>query len=619
MDSSALVLLMYNDNGNTPWRSDAMNAKNTTIAVLPFVNMSANAENEYFSDGITEEIISALAQIESLKVISRTSSFYFKGKDIPLKEIARQLNASTIVEGSVRTSGSQVRITAQLIEATDDVHYWSETWDRKLENIFAIQDEISLLVADKLREHLGHFEIGEHLVKPQTQSLSAYQFSLKARYHFNKWNPDDARIAIDFWEQALALDPKHVESHIGLADAYGFMATIECMPREEAWQKAAQYMYTAFELAPNDAGVHYQLANTAFFTACDVAEAARHAFRSITLKPNYPMAQQFMAFLYMLKGDMEQGLDHLQLALDIDPLNQETLFYKAYYFYRTEQFEQALHQLNACLEHNPKNIPAAIVKSYALLMLKRFDEVIDLLNAIPDNIVIPDEDLGIRCLTYILSNNEKLADKYTAKLEQAAQNPMAFQAHSYLFLAYANSGKVDEAFHWLETSLEKKSSIFLLSYTDPLANELRQDARYAEFHQRLYPPIAPEEAQRQKKHSVEDEHTVAELVQKLTLLMQQEEPYLNPNLTLRLLAAHMEIHPNQLSWLLNDRFGKNFNSFVNNYRIERFKTLAKNPANSHISLIGLAYESGFNSKTVFNTYFKKVEGVTPRAFVKAIS
>jgi adenylate cyclase len=440
-----------------------MKNKNHTIAVLPFVNLDKEKENEYFSDGITEEIINALAQIENLKVISRTSSFYFKDKNIPLKEIAKQLNASTILEGSVRTAGNQVRITAQLIEAEEDVHYWSKTWDRKMENIFDIQDEISLLIADKLREHLGHFEIAEHLVKTQTDSLDTYQLSLKARYHFNKWNPDDVRSAIAYWEQAISVDPRHTESYLGLADAYGFMATTEFLPREEAWQKAANFTSKAFKLDPNNAGAHYQLANLKLYTECDFQESIRHTLQAIEIKPNYVEAQQYMALQYIISRDMEKGAKHLQHALEIDPLNQETLFYQAYYNYRIGQFEKALDQFDEILINNPKNIPALVVKSYALMMLKRHEEVLTLLDEIPESIVMPDEDLGIRCLTYILKDDKAHAQKLFQKLQRTAKNPMAFQAHSYLFLAYANLGNFNEAFDWLNSAMELKSSILLLS------------------------------------------------------------------------------------------------------------------------------------------------------------
>jgi TolB-like protein/AraC-like DNA-binding protein/Tfp pilus assembly protein PilF len=588
-----------------------------TIAVLPFVNMSSDPENEYFSDGVTEEIINALAKIEQLKVISRTSSFFFKNKDIPLKEIASQLNVAIVLEGSVRVAHNMVRITAQLIEAADDFHFWSESWDRKLENIFEVQDEISLLIAEKLREQFGHFEIADHLVRRQTDSLDAYALSLKAKYYFNKWNPEDVRTAIGLFEQVIQMDPQHTESYVGLADAYGFMAATEFMPREEAWQQAVSYTHKAYELDPENAGVHYQLANLAFFTDCNFAEAARHTFRAVELKPSYPEAQQYMSFLYMLCGNMDKALHHLQLALAIDPLNQETLFYKAYYAYRTKEFASARQQVEALLDKNPKNLPALVVKAYCLLMLREFDEAISLMESMPPEITIPDEKLGISCLASIMRGDQAKTAEYLPKLKSGAEENTSFQAHSYLFLAYVQQNRFDEAFDWLEKALKMKSSIFLMSFSGPLAQALKQDARYTSFHRQLYPAIGQETEADEKKDPLLDEATANAYEEKLLDFVENESPYLNPGLGLRLLAEQVEIHPNQLSWLLNEKLGKNFNEFVNHYRLSHFKQLALDDANHHISILGLAYESGFNSKTVFNTFFKKTEGMTPKAWLKS--
>jgi len=160
--------------------------------------MSSDGETDFFCDGMTEEIINALAQIPELRVTSRTSAFYFKGKNIPITEIGRQLGVSTVLEGSVRLAGKKMRITAQLIQADEDFHFWSATWDRQMENLFEVQDELSLEIAEKLREHFGHFEIQEHLVSPQTDSLDAYTLFLKGRYYFNKWNPEDIKTAMQF-------------------------------------------------------------------------------------------------------------------------------------------------------------------------------------------------------------------------------------------------------------------------------------------------------------------------------------------------------------------------------------------------------------------------------------
>ena len=600
------------------WRERMKKQKPTekTIAVLPFVNMSGSEEMEYFSDGITEEIINALAGIENLKVTSRTSSFYFKNKNIPIGQIAKELNVATILEGSVRLAAKTIRITAQLIHAEEDFHFWSETWDRKLENIFEIQDEISLHIAEKLREQYGHFEIQDHLVEKKTVSLDAYEYFLKGRYHFNKWNPVDARKAIELFEKAIALDPNHTDSYVGLADAYSFFAVTELMPREEAWEKSRNYTDKAYSLNPENAGVHYLLANVSFFYDANFQEAFNHGLRSVELKSNYPEAQQFVSMLYMILGEKEKAKQHLEMAHSIDPLSQETLFYRAYFHYRTNNYSEALSLFDECLANNPHNIPAYIVRSYCLLKMGQFDDAIHFLEKMPEEIVVHDERLGTLCLAYILKNDKAELETYFTQLKEKAQNPTAFQAHSYIYLAYAYMRKADEAFAWLDKAIQLKSSVLLLSFTDPLANNLKKDPRFEKFKKKLYRHSAEPEKSTTDKPPLIDSETANIYTENLLRFIEEEEPFLVPNLSLRSLADQVEIHPNKLSWLLNERMGKNFNEFINYYRIEYFKKLAINPENSHISLIGLAYESGFNSKTVFNTYFKKETGMTPKEFLK---
>ncbi len=594
---------------------EKLNPTEKTIAVLPFVNMSDSGEMEYFSDGVTEEIINALAGIKHLKVTSRTSSFHFKNKHVPIRQIANELNVATVLEGSVRLAGQTVRITAQLIHAEEDFHFWSETWDRKLENIFEIQDEISLHIAEKLREQYGHFEIQEHLVEKNTGNIEAYEYFLKARYHFNKWNPVDARKAIEFYKKAIKLDPNHTDSYVGLADAYSFFAVTELMPREEAWKKSRENTDKAYSLNPKNAGVHYLLANVSFFYDADFQGAFEHGLRSVELKSGYPEAQQFVSMLYMILGEKEKAEQHLEIAHSINPLSQETLFYRAYFHYRFENYPDALKLYDECLAKNPNNIPAYVVRSYSLLKLGKFDEAILFLNKMPNEIVVHDEKLGTLCLAHILKNDRTETEKCFAELKKKAMDPHAFQAHSYLYLAYANMGKADEAFAWLNKAIQLKSSVLLLSYTDPLANNLKNDQRYNNYKNQLY-KYSDNTQSTQEKPPLLDAATANIYTKKLLRFIEEEEPFLIPNLSLRSLAGRMEIHPNKLSWLLNEQMGKNFNEFINFYRIEYFKKLALDVENSHISLIGLAYESGFNSKTVFNTYFKKETGKTPKEFLK---
>ena len=589
--------------------------KDLTIAVLPFVNMSASDENEYFSDGITEEIINALAKIGNLKVTSRTSSFFFKGRNIPIAEIGNELNVSTILEGSIRLAGKQMRITAQLIDVADDFHFWSESWDRELENIFEIQDEISLIIADKLREHLGHFEIQKHLVEKQTDNIDAYEYSLRAKFLRNKWNPEDVKTAISLYEKALELDPDYDESHVGLADCYSFLGTTGFMPFEEAWGLTIKYTSQALELNSLSSGVHYQLSNQAFFAECDYGKSLEEMKKAIEINPNNAEAQQFLSFLYIIAGDREKSLEHLGIALCLNPLSEETHFFKAYYHYMIEEYPESLELLDKCLNANDKNIPAHSIKPLCLLKLGRFDEVISYFDHIPPDVVIEGEKTGALGLAYTLKKDTANASRYLEKLTAQAKEAYGHTADSYLFMMSAVNGDKDKAFKWVVRAIENNASLLLLRYTDPLAAPIKDDPRYDAFKQTIYQTNSSKEPVSQKS-ALLDANTSISYSNRLIEHISANKPYLNPDLSLRELAKQIDIHPNHLSWILNQSLGKNFNEFINQYRIEAFKSLARAQANEHLTIEGLAYESGFNSKTVFNTYFKNETGLTPRQFLK---
>lgn len=586
-----------------------------TIAVLPFVNMSASQENEYFSDGITEEIINALSRIQSLRVTSRTSSFFFKHKKVPLKQIGAELNVSTILEGSVRLSGDTLRITAQLVQVAQDFHFWSHTWDRKLENIFQIQDEISLLIADKLREHLGHFEIQEHLVNKQTDNLGAYQLFLKGLFHFRKWNPADVRTAIGLYEKALLLDPSHAQSVIGLADCYSFLATTGFMPFAEAWAKSAELTHQGLALNDQLADGHYQLANICFFTAGDYAGALGATLQAIACNPNYVEAQQYLSFLYILVGKKSKARQHLNAAVAIDPLSPETLFHNAYFDYMNEAYAGALQKLDRCLDQNPGNIPARIVTCYCLLKLGRYEEVLNYFSRLPPGTVSPGDQLGITTVAHTLKNDAARAAACLDELTAHVATAEGFRAGAYLLFVYAAAGEKEKAFGWISQAIAGKSPLLLIYFVDPLVHSLKADPRYARFRQIIFPQTARRAAKKNGKAPL-SEQAIARYTHRLDQYLREEKPYLDPGLSLRALAERTGMHPNQLSWLLNESIGKNFNEFVNQYRVEAFKQFAKDPHNAHLTLSGLAYESGFNSKTVFNTFFKRQTGLTPKQYLK---
>lgn len=588
--------------------------ENKSIAVLPFANMSDKQDSEFFADGITEEIINALTRIPGLRVTSRTSSFFFKGKNVPVPEIGEQLGVSLILEGSIRFGGNKVRITAQLIQAQDDFHFWSDSWDRELDDIFEVQDEISLLIAEKSREFLGHFEIEDHLVFQQTENISAYEYSLMAKYHKNKWNPDDASLAEEYYLKSLDLDPKHVASIIGLADVYSFMGMTGSMSFEDAWMKCNDLIEKTLELDPDNPEAYYQKGHSAFFTECDFQKAFDLGTKAIQLKPNYVEAQQFLSFLHVLAGNTSRAKKHLDIALGIDPLSQETLFFKAYFDYMNRDYSAAFDQLSSCLEVNPKNIPAHAVMTLCMIKMGKYEEVTHYFDELPVELVIG-EKMGSLGLAHAHMKDDANTKKYMDLLIEDAQSPNGFTSDSFLFMLYAVTGQIDKAFDWVESGIQNKSTLLMLRFPDPMVDVLRSDERYQKYHQQIFPKVMKETSSSNKKPLL-DADAAETYRTKLLGHLDSHQPYLDAALTLRLLAEQIDIHPNKLSWLINEMHEQNFNQFINNYRIAHFKKLAVDPNNEQFSILGLAYESGFNSKTVFNTYFKKSTGVSPKAWIQ---
>lgn len=588
-----------------------MNAQKS-IAILPFSDLSLDGSNEFICDGIAEEIINALAKIDGLKVISRTSSFLFKNHKASLDEIATKLDVAFLLEGSAQIHDGKIRVRAKLIGVEEDTHFWSETWDRKLENLFEMQDEISLLIADKIREQHGHLNISNNLANSPTTNLSSYEHLLKGRLHFYKWNSEDTNIAIEHFEKAIELDNDLIEGYLGIADSYSFMAVAGFAPRDEAWQKSIEAIESAKKLDPNHAGLNYMLGMQYFFTEANFTAAMQHGMRSLAAKPTYSEAHQFVSFLHTIKGDFKKGREHIMYAKSIDPLNPETKFYEANYFYRVDEKDKAQEILKELLAENDQNLPAIIVNIYILIHERQLKLARQTIEKIPEQAITPDERLGFFALIEAMDGK---STTHLQKLEKHAQESEAHHAHAYLFLTYANLGRYDEAFSILEKLFESGSSILLLAFSDPLGKPIHSHPRYSEYHSRVYPKTV--EKSKETKRRNPDQTITKEQVEKIRAYVESERPYLNPTLTLRSLAEQIEIHPNQLSWLLNESIGQNFNEFVNKKRIEHFKHLVLDPDNSHISFIGLAYESGFNSKTVFNTAFKKEVGMTPKEFQKS--
>jgi TolB-like protein/Tfp pilus assembly protein PilF len=349
-------------------------ARGKSIAVLPFVNMSADANQEYFADGISEELLNTLAQIEDLRVVGRTSSFSFRDSDADLKEMGEALNVDVILEGSVRTAGDRVRITAQLNDAKDGFHLWSETYDRELTDIFAIQTEIATAIADALRVSLSSEE-RVRLVTPPTENLEAYQAYLLGKRRVAKWNDVALAESVDYFQQAIELDPSFALAYAGLADAYLWQAGISGLPRGEMIAKAEAAVDKAIALNDQLGEAYTQLAGVKHYRSdFEGAEAAYQ--RALKLNPND--AQTYSLYGYLLR-DVDRTEDALALhrkALELDPLSATIIANVGHDLTCLGQFDEALVQYEKALEIDPDYSVATSISDHHWKVKGQLDQAV---------------------------------------------------------------------------------------------------------------------------------------------------------------------------------------------------------------------------------------------------
>jgi len=592
--------------------------------------MSSNVENEYFSDGITEEIINALAKIDGINVTSRTSSFYFKGKNYPITEIGKQLNVSTILEGSVRLSGKAIRITAQLIQVEEDFHFWSETWDRKLDDIFEIQEEVALAVAEKTREHIGHFEIDE-ASKRKNINISAYELYLKSKSNFYKFQKDDILIAIGQIQQAITKDSSCPFYHASEAIYYGYLGLINAIPSNEAFAISKAAAEKAIRLDATDPEANYSIGMVSFFFEKDLDKAQNFLGLALKYRPNYANALLGGSVIDVLTDNPESAISRVKKAIEIDPLSPANIYYHAAALLRLGRYEEALVEINSMLSLIPHHTNSYCLKGTILTRLKKYEEALEHYKTVP---VSPEKTeiyfagMGI---VYATKRDFTKAKEYLRKTKLADQNLHIASEENAVVIINIYLGNIDLAFEEIANDL-KANKYYLNFYKEnPAFKLLVDDPRYSIFESVFKTKGTSYQAKHSHKTEYSSESDEVPLMKRKALLedgdveihrnqllqyMKDKAPFLNPDLSLRSLAGLVEMHPNQLSWLLNESLSKNFSEFINHYRVETFKKLAKDPANANITVLGLAYDSGFNSKTVFNTYFKKETGLTPKQFLK---
>jgi len=584
-----------------------------SIAVLPFDNLSSDPENEYFSDGMTEEIINALSKINGLKVTARTSSFVFKSEKKDVRHIGNQLGVSTVLEGSIRKSGERVRITAQLIRTDNGFHIWSENFDRKLEDIFALQDEVSLLIADKIRENFGHLTLDDHLVSAGTKNIEAYNAYLKGRYYQLKWDANGFRKAASCYEESMALDPEYHLPALAASINYAYLSSWNFMPREEARELCVRNLNKAGEEHKKWEVYQFARATKAFWLDWDIPKSNEAISEALRLFPNSTDILELGAEIMTAQGRFREGIDLIDRAMVINPLSPNHHYTKGNIYYLWNKFDQAISTFNEGIAIDPHWVLSIRLKACCYLALKDANG----LEAMMDEIADPEIQDYFRILFRLMNQQEVKID-----LKPSLDHDY-IPWHVY-FLLY--NRKVNEALEKLNWGVSGRIGQYINFAFDALLTPIQDDERYQKLRNDyiLVGQVAgltdlstnntPENEIKKLTDSEIAEHST-----QLEKAMKAEKVYLDPALNLRQLATLVDIHPNKLSWLINDQIGKNFNEYINSYRLIDFQQRALDPNNNHLTLLGMAYDSGFNSKSVFNDFFKKQTGQTPKAWVKSQS
>ena len=474
------VFIDVGDSLQIPIKSDnkgaLKNLPRKSIAVLPFINISNDPEQEYFSDGMAEEILNSLSHLKDLKVAGRSSSFQFKGKNIDLREIGEKLGVGTVLEGSIRKQGTRLRITAQLINVDDGFHLWSEKYDRNMDDIFAIQDEIAFAITENLKIILLETE-RKVIKKTHTQNTEAYEFYLRGRFYLNK------RFLFQSLEQfnkAVEIDPEFAKAYAGLADAYVILGFYNFLPAKEVMPKAKQAADAAINLDNSLCEPYCSLGMYYASYEWNWKEAKYNFLKSIELNSRYVQSHVWFGHYYLswIEGKFEEGIRHLNIAIEMEPYNAMSYINKYAVVFTIGELEEAFQVAKQGYEMDPDSLIGNRIMGFAYLYKKQYPEAIKHL------------EFASKLSNYASFNQVDLINLYTTigSLEKARMVmedlKLKLKDGKYVsscIMSFASGflGDIDESINWLEKAYEEHDAyLCILQYYPWVPARLRQDRRF---------------------------------------------------------------------------------------------------------------------------------------------
>src|SRR5438132_1693213 len=459
------------------------------IAVLPFENLSGNPDNAYFAYGIQEEMLTRLASIADLKVISRTSTQRYQSKPRNLREIAKQLGVAHILEGSVQKAADQVRVNVQLINAQTDSHLWADTYDRKLTDLFAVETEIATKIADTLQAKLTSSEKQAIAARP-TENSEAHELYLRGRFYWNKGLGPEFDKSRQYYQQAVELDPNYALAYVGLADFYGFAFAVGLLPPEEKWAKMEEYMANkALELDPTLGEAYKPLAAAQLQYRRDWPAADRDFRRGLELSPNFAEMHAHYAICLLLFSRNQEAFAEMQRALNPDPLSPRFGFWLGWLHFFTRQYDAALKQFRKTLELD-SNLPMLheyLGYTYEKKQMHK-EAIAEWSKGL--RLIGADEDASLLERTYTESGFDAalraLAQKRLETFKEKTGRGEYVPAHEYV-VAYMRLDDKEQAFAWLAKAFAERNRFAFEITVNPIFDSLRSDPRFEKIVTSLAP------------------------------------------------------------------------------------------------------------------------------------
>ena len=464
---------------------DPRPAELSSIAVLPFADLSPEKDQEYFCDGMAEEIIDALSKIGGIRVVARTSSFAFKGKQQDIREIGKKLNVAAVLEGSVRKDGNRLRVTAQLNSVADGYHLWSETYERELKDVFTVQDEISRAIVNTLQLKLSGRGIQTN---SSPESVETYELYLQGRYHWRRWRTEGAEQAIHYFEAAIQKDPKYAPAYAGVAYSYCWLGFFGAVPPTEAMPKARQAAEKALALDDSLAAAHTALAYVKALYEFDWPVAEREFKRAIELNAGDADAHFGYGIAYLSpQGRLEDTVREMQLASDLDPLSPVQANYLGLAYQFVGRRAEAIAQYKRALDLDPNFVEARLHLANAYLDPGRFKDFyaeLDRAQAIwGDSRIDPTRAFGMA-----LEGRKAEALELVHKCEKPGTG--AFVQSTYIANVYAVLGDKEQMYTWLEKAYADRDGMLVYANKQGCYRPYRSEPRFVALLRKLGLPPA---------------------------------------------------------------------------------------------------------------------------------